>query len=143
MLTLNVTKLESRQYGNPTWHLDETVVDEQSTFRSPSGNDKQLDCVPLDKRSRRYCTDAKANDMVHLVSDHRSVTAHDRFPCFEKKGGLNKEDGKTDMYKMQETIWINGDDPEPYEKSMKSSEHMMNLQRGSLASMKQQQTRKQ
>ena len=30
----------------------------------------------IDKISRIYCTDAQANDISHLESDHRSVTAH-------------------------------------------------------------------
>ena len=57
--------------------------DMQAAFRSASGKDKQLDCVLIDKRSRRYCTDAEANDMIHLRSDHRSVIAPFRFPCDE------------------------------------------------------------
>ena len=67
------------------------VSEEQTAFRSASGKDKQLDDVLSDKRSRRYCTDAEANDMIHLGSDHRSVTAHFQFPCGKKKGALNNE----------------------------------------------------
>ena len=43
------------------------------------------DCVVIDRRNRRYCTDAEANDMIHLGSDHRSVTSHFRFLCAKKK----------------------------------------------------------
>ena len=61
--------------------LDEAVVDDpeicgtqynvqknrkQYTFRSPSGKQKQLDFQVIDRRNRRYCTDAEANDMIHL-----------------------------------------------------------------------------
>ena len=35
----------------------------------------------INERSRIYCTDAEANDMIHLGSDHRSVNSHCRFPC--------------------------------------------------------------
>ena len=48
--------------------------EKQYTSRSPSGIEKQLDCVVSDRRNRRYCSDAEANDMIHLGSDHRSVT---------------------------------------------------------------------
>ena len=94
--------------------------EKQSTVRSMSGKDKQLDCG----RSRRYCSDAEANDMIHLGSDHRSVTAHFRFPCVKKK----------------RRIW--SEDPEPTEKCRKSGENMTNLKRRSLASMKQQHTKR-
>ena len=40
--------------------------DKQYTCRSTSRKDKQLDYVFIDRRSRRYCTDAEANDMIHL-----------------------------------------------------------------------------
>ena len=42
------------------------VPEQQVTFRYASGKDKQLDDVLTDKRSRRYCTDAEANVMIHL-----------------------------------------------------------------------------
>ena len=105
ILTLNVTTSESTQRRNPTnvaswmkqWLMIQElcvgqyniskILEKQSTFRPASGKDKQLDCVLIDKRSRRYCTDAEANDMTHLGSDYRSVTAHFRFPCVEKTGG--------------------------------------------------------
>ena len=35
-----------------------------------------LDCLLIDKRNRTYSADAEAIDMIHLGSDHRSVTAH-------------------------------------------------------------------
>ena len=35
--------------------------------QSPS----QHDDVPVDKRNRIYCTNAEANVMIHLESDHR------------------------------------------------------------------------
>ena len=44
------------------------------TFRSPSGKEKQLDYVVIDRRNRRCCTDAEASDMIH-------------FPMRKKRGG--------------------------------------------------------
>ena len=79
------------------------------TFRSPSGKEKQLDCVVIVRRNRRYCTDAEANDMIHLGTDHRSVTAHFRFPC--KKEGLENKKTETESlqrYKIREISCING-----------------------------------
>ena len=35
------------------------------TFISASGKDNKLDYVLIDKSSRRYCTDAEANDIEH------------------------------------------------------------------------------
>ena len=69
------------------------------TFRSPSEKEKQLYHVVLDKRNRRYCTDAEANDMIHLGRDHRSVTAHGRIPCAETKGGLENKKQKQNLFK--------------------------------------------
>ena len=105
------------------------------------------DYVFFDKRSRRDCTDAEANDMFHLESDHRSVAAHCRFPCVKKKGGLDNKYRKHNLctytrYTRQSASMETREDPEPSEKSRKSSEEMMNLRRGSLASMKQQHTRR-
>ena len=49
---------------------------------------------------RRYCTDAESNDVIHLGSDHRSLTAHFPFPCAKKKGGLaNNNNKKQNLYK--------------------------------------------
>ena len=53
----------------------------QDAFRSPTGKEKQLDYVVIDRRNRKYCTDAEATDMIHLGCDHRSVT----------KGGLESK----------------------------------------------------
>ena len=85
--------------------------EKQVTFRSASGKDKQLDLVLIDKRSRRYCTGAVANDMIHLVSDHRLVTAHFRFPCVNKERTTEQrrsERTSSQTHNMQEAICING-----------------------------------
>ena len=78
------------------------VPEKQATFRSPCGKDKQLDGVLMDKRSRKKRTDAVANDMIHLGSDHRSVTAHFRFPYGKKKVGLNNDGRKTIFAKIHD-----------------------------------------
>ena len=89
------------------------VPEKQATFRSASVKHKQLDYVVLiDKRSRRYCTDAEANDMIHLESDHRSV-ARFRFPRFKKIGGLNNEQtsSQTQRCKRQSAPMETREDP--------------------------------
>ena len=66
------------------------VSEKQATFRSASGKEKQLDYVFIDKRSRRYRTDAETNDMIHMESDHRSFIAHLRFPRGKKERSLEQ-----------------------------------------------------
>ena len=88
------------------------VSEKQPTFRSASGKDKQLHSMLIDKISRRYCTD-EANNMIHLGTDHRSVTAHFRFSCVKKERRIDKKDRKQHLYqntryKIQETNCING-----------------------------------
>ena len=46
----------------------------QTTFVSPKGNEKQIDCILTKRRYLRYNKDAEANDMIHMGSDHRCVT---------------------------------------------------------------------
>ena len=57
----------------------------QENNTDPQVGKKQLDYVVTDRRNRRSCLDAEANDMIHMASDHRTVTAHFRFPCAKKK----------------------------------------------------------
>ena len=63
-------------------------IRKQYITRSPSGKEKQPDYVEIDRRNRRYWIDAEANDMIHLESDQKSVTAHFRFPRANTKGGF-------------------------------------------------------
>ena len=112
------------------------MPEKQATFRSASGKDKQLDYLLIDKRnSKLNCADAEANDMICLESDHRSVTVHFRFPCVKKKGGLNNGDQEHNIFsKMQDASDIQHprkkrEAPEPTERSMKSSEYMMNSEK--------------
>ena len=77
-------------------------------------------------------------------SDHRSVTAAFRFPCVQKKRGLDKKDRKQNLYKtykIQQTICMSG--PESSAKALQLCEDMVRLKGVSLAIMKQQQTRRQ
>ena len=73
-------------------------LDKQATFRS-GGKDEQLDYIRIDTSSRRYCTAAEANHIIHMGGDHRTVVAHVRLPCStksdspdgkERKGGLRR-----------------------------------------------------
>ena len=57
--------------------------------------------MAIDRRNRRYCAGAEANDTIHWGSGHRSVTAHYRFPCAKKKkrGGLENKKQKQNLCK--------------------------------------------
>ena len=73
--------------------------------------------------------------MIHWRSDHRFVTAHFRFPCVKKKGGLNNKDRKQHLckntrYTRQSASMETRKDPEPSDRSKKSTEDMMTLKRG-------------
>ena len=98
---------------------------------------------------KQYTVRSTSDYIIRLESDHRSVTAHFRFPYVKLKGGLDSKDRKQNLckntnYMRQSASMERRDDPRPSEKSRKSSEEMMNFKRGSLASMKQQQkTRRQ
>ena len=43
------------------------------TYRSPKGNEKQIDYILTKRKYLRYNKDAEANDMIHMGSDHRCV----------------------------------------------------------------------
>ena len=58
--------------------------DKQATCRSSLGTEKQLDYMLVDRRNMRHFRDAEENDMIDLGSDHRSVSAHFRFPDTSK-----------------------------------------------------------
>ena len=50
----------------------------QTTFRSPKGNEKQIDYMLIERRYLRYSKVAEANDMIHMGSDHRCVMATEK-----------------------------------------------------------------
>ena len=56
----------------------------QTTFRSPKGDEKQIDYITK-RRYLRYSKDAEANDMIHMGSGHRCVIATFTFTTPEKK----------------------------------------------------------
>ena len=47
----------------------------QVTYRTPKGNEKQLDYILSDKKHYCWSRDAEANDVIHMGSDHRCVMA--------------------------------------------------------------------
>ena len=56
----------------------------QATYRTPEGDDKQLDYVLINGKTLRYSRDAEANDKIHTGSDHRCVMAHFVFLATKK-----------------------------------------------------------
>ena len=51
------------------------TLQKQTTFRSPEGNEKQIDYILTERTYVRYNKDAEANDMIHMGSDHRCFMA--------------------------------------------------------------------
>ena len=47
----------------------------QTTYRSPKGNEKQIDYILTKTKHLKYNRDAEADDMIHMGSDHRCVMA--------------------------------------------------------------------
>ena len=47
----------------------------QTTYRSPKGNEKQIDHIIIKRRHLKYNKDSEANDMIYMGSDHRCVMA--------------------------------------------------------------------
>ena len=45
----------------------------QPIYWSPKGNETQIDNIIIKRRHLKYNKDAEANDMIHMVSDHRCV----------------------------------------------------------------------
>ena len=48
---------------------------EKQVTRTPKGVENQLDCILVDRKHMCCSRDVGANDMIHMGSDHRSVTA--------------------------------------------------------------------
>ena len=51
------------------------TLGKQTAYRSPKGNEKQIDYILTKTRYLKYNKDAEANDMIHMGSDHRCVMA--------------------------------------------------------------------
>ena len=47
----------------------------QTTYRSSTSVEKQLDHILVNRRYHSWSRDVEANDMIHMGSDHRSVMA--------------------------------------------------------------------
>ena len=65
----------------------------QMTYRSPKGNEKQIDYILTKRRYLKYNKDAEANDMIHMGRDQMCCgNLHDQ----DKKGNLNttKNEGR-------------------------------------------------
>ena len=61
------------------------LLRKQETYRTPKGVEKQLDYILVDKKHCCWSTDAEANDMIHMGSDHRCVMATFVIPAKAKK----------------------------------------------------------
>ena len=128
-------------YSNTTF---KKALEKQDTFRSPSGKEKQLDYVVIDRRNnRRYCSDAEANDMIHKESGHRSVTAHFPIPILKNEGRIGKQQNSnrisTKIQDTRDTLhqWNHAKIPTHQKNTKKIEQIYDELERGSLASMKQ------
>ena len=69
----------------------------QTTYRSPKGNEKQIDCILTKRRDLKYNKDAETYDMIHMGSDHRCVMATFMITAPEKSSHCKtKKKGKLD-----------------------------------------------
>ena len=75
-----------------------------TTYRSPKGNEKQIDYYIIKKRHLKYNKDAEANDMIHMGSDHRCVMATFMITTPKKDGHLKKQ--KTRLRQQNTTVGI-------------------------------------
>ena len=73
----------------------------QTTFRSPKGNEKQIDYILTKRRYLRYNKDAEANDMIHMGSDHRCVMATFTITTPETSRHYKTMKGKHDTIKHE------------------------------------------
>ena len=71
--------------------------EKQVTYRTPTGAEKQLDYILVNRKYLRCSKAAEANDMIHMGSDHRSVMAQFVIPAPKKKTPKidSKKKGKT------------------------------------------------
>ena len=74
----------------------------QTTFTSPKGNEKQIDCILTRRRYLKHIKDAEANDMIHMGSDHRCVMATFTISMPGKNSNHKNMKGKHDTKNMKE-----------------------------------------
>ena len=67
----------------------------QTTYRSPAGNEKQIDHIIIKRRHLKFNEDAEANDMIDMGSGHRCVMATFAITT-PKKDGLSPQNKKKD-----------------------------------------------
>ena len=65
------------------------------------GNEKQIDYILTKRRYLRYNKDAEANDMIHMVSDHRCVMVTFTITMPGKNKHYKNIKGKHDMIKHE------------------------------------------
>ena len=73
------------------------------TYRSPKGNEKQIDYIIVKRKHMKFNKDAEANDMIQMGSDHRCVMATFTITT-PKKDGRCKKKKKTKLTKMKQTL---------------------------------------
>ena len=63
----------------------------QATYRTPTGVEKQLDYILEDRKHYRWCRDAQANHMIHMGNDHSSVMTRCEIPVKTKRKPIHSE----------------------------------------------------
>ena len=83
---LNVQVLANTHSTEETREVTRKNPGKQTTYRSPKGNEKQIDYNIIKSRHLQYNKDAAANDMIHMGSDHRCVMATFMITTLKKDG---------------------------------------------------------
>ena len=79
-----------------------TILGKQTTYRSPKGNEKQIDYIRTKRRHLKHTKDAEANDMIHMGSDHRCVMATFTITMLGKNIHYKNTRRKHDMIEYEE-----------------------------------------
>ena len=74
---------------------------EQTTFISPKGNEKQIDYILTKRRHLKHIKDVEANDMINMGSDHRCVMAISTISMLGKNSNHKDMKGKHDTVKRE------------------------------------------
>ena len=85
-------------------HGGPSIPASEVTCRTPNGVEKQVDYVLISRKFVSCSTDAEANDMIHMGSDHRSVVAR-----FVIKAPRKEDSQKTHIERKKESIKIQHD----------------------------------
>ena len=84
------------------------TLGKQTTYRSPKGNERQIDYILTKRRYLKYNQDAEANDMIHVGSDHRCVMATFTITTLGKSSHYKTFEGKLETTKIGERDQIEG-----------------------------------